>query len=175
MTIFTLLLAVAEPMLLVHPLGVLSKNLPFLLVVGVVWLTERGSWDARAVWLLRIAMAVVWITEGVLPKLIFQQSWELNLALKLGLPGDPAVFIAGLGILQALSGVLVLVLPWRWAAGSTRPRRWLRRLLFAQFAALLCLPIMVMALEPEWLLHPFGPLTKNAPLLVGTWILGRRC
>ncbi len=162
---FTAILATLEPMLLVHPLGVLSKNLPFIGVVAVVALVERGGWNARALWLLRVAMAVVWLTEGIGPKILFQQPWELAIATTLQLPGEPSHLVAALGVAQALSGVAALTL-------RGRPLRWL---LAAQVATILALSAMVGWLEPRWWLHPFGPLTKNLPILAGTYAVWRRC
>ena len=162
---FTVILAALEPMLLVHPLGMLSKNLPFVGVVAVVALVEREGWTRRAWWLLRWAVALIWLTEGLLPKIAFQQAWELGLATQLQLPGEPAHLVAALGVAQALSAVAALTLP-------RRPLRWL---LGVQLAALIVLPCMVGWLEPQWWVHPFGPLTKNLPILAGTLVIWRRC
>src|SRR5262245_42135805 len=38
---FTSILAWLDPWLLVHPFGVLTKNLPLLAVIGTAWLVER--------------------------------------------------------------------------------------------------------------------------------------
>ena len=57
---FTLALAGLEPMLLVHPLGMLSKNLPFLLCVSLVARPDREGWTSISIWQLRVAMAIVW-------------------------------------------------------------------------------------------------------------------
>ncbi len=159
---FTATLASLEPMLLVHPLGVLSKNLPLLAVLWTAWLVEREGPSVRARWLLRLGMAVIWFTEGLFPKLLFQQVWELDLAVALGIP-FPEQFVGALGLLQIASAALAL----------TMGGRALRLVLGVQLAALLLLPLMVCALEPAWLWHPFGPITKNLPLLVGTWVLWR--
>ena len=123
------------------------------------------GWTPRAWWLLRVAVAVVWVTEGLLPKIAFQQAWELALAVRLELPGDPGHLIAGLGIAQALSGVAALGL-------RGKALKWL---LAGQIAALIVLPCIVGSLEPQWWVHPFGPLTKNLPILAGTLVVWRRC
>ncbi len=159
---FTAILAVSDPMLLAHPFGVLSKNLPMLAVIGVAWLIEREGWTPRALWLLRVGMAVIWITEGLLPKVFFQQEFELEVVRNSGLvPFDAGVFLMGMGIAQALSGVAVLVL-----RGPL-----LRFVLACQFAALLALPLVVSAQDLTLWVHPFGPMTKNIPILVGTFVV----
>lgn len=162
---FTIILAAVEPRLLVHPLGMLSKNLPLLVVIGVVFEMERHGPTPRALAALRFGMAVVWLTEGIFPKLLFQHPWELGLVARLHLPGDPSLLVGGLGVVQALSGIAALTL-----RGSA-----LRLVLGAQLLALVVLPCMVSVMDPVFLIHPFGPLTKNAPILVGTYILFRRC
>jgi hypothetical protein len=79
-------------------------------------------------------------------------------------PMDPSRFLIGMGVAQVLSGVLVLVL--------TGPA--LRALLGAQIAALVVLPVLVSIGEPLLWVHPFGPLTKNLPILAGTIVVWRR-
>jgi len=91
---FTLILAVLEPMLLVSPFGFLTKNLPLLAVIGTTWLLEREGWTPRTMWLLRGGIGIIWITEGLLPKVFFQQPDELLLVAQSGLaPGDPRDFL----------------------------------------------------------------------------------
>lgn len=153
---FTTILAVAEPMLLVHPFGMLSKNLPLLLLVATAFVVEREGWTPRAVWLLRVAAAVPWVTEGLLPKVLFQQQSELDVVRASGLvPFDAGRFLLLMGAAQVASGLLALRL-------RGRP---LRGLLLCQAAALVVLPVLVTLDDPSPWVHPFGPLTKNLPIL----------
>jgi hypothetical protein len=162
---FTAILALSDPALLVHPDGVLTKNLPLLATISTAWLLRREGWSPRAEWLLRCGMAVIWITEGLFPKILFQAAWEVTLVRGSGLVwGDPAVFLRLMGACEVLSGVAALLL-------CGRPLRWL---LGAQLVALLILPVLVAWQEPHLLVHPFGPLTKNVPILVGTAVLWHR-
>lgn len=163
---FTVILAVAEPMLLVHPFGMLSKNLPFLGLLGTVWLVEREGWTPRATWVLRCGMAVVWFTEGLLPKVLFQQPMELAVVANSGLvPFDPGLFLSGLGVLQVASGIAALTLSGR-ALGFV---------LLCQAGAVILLPTLVSAQDPRLWVHPFGPMTKNVPIFVGTVVAYLRC
>jgi hypothetical protein len=163
---FTILLAVIEPMLLVSPFGMLTKNIPFVAVVIAAYLLERERWTARVERLLAIGMACIWITEGLFPKLLFQQSIELDMAPAAGLTfAPPWLLVGAVGVLQVASGIAVLLLP-------RRPRAWL---LFAQTAALLVLPLIVGFIAPYLWVHPFGPFSKNLPILTGTFLLYRRC
>lgn len=162
---FTAILVAIEPGLLVHPYGVLTKNIPFLAVAVSAWLVEREGWTPRAEWLLRAGVAAVWITEGLGPKLLFQQQAELEVVAGSGLvPGDPARFLALLGACQVMAGLGALTLSGRW----------LRLLLGAQLLGLVALPLLVSIHDPQAWVHPFGPFTKNVPILVGTAFVLRR-
>lgn len=163
---FTVILGFADPSLLVHPVGVLMKNLPLVAALWAAWLVAREGWTDRAQWLLRWGMAVIWVTEGLFPKILFQTPWELSIVVGSGLvPIDAALFLKLMGLAQIASGVAALLLRGRA----------LRVLLGCQVAALVALPLLVSWQDPALWLHPFGPLTKNAPIVVGTWLVMRRC
>ena len=163
---FTIILGVLEPMLLVHYLGMLSKNLPLVGCIWVCWLLTKEGWTPRSTWLLRAAMAVVWITEGIFPKMLFLQTGEVEVVQAIGLSAQAAATLIWItGLCQALSGVAALVL-----RGTA-----LRALLLAQLLALVFLPQLVTVVQPEMWVHPFGPLTKVVPIVVGTAILWRQC
>lgn len=165
-TVFTAILAVLEPSLLVHPFGMLSKNYPFIALVISTWLVAREGWTPRALGILRFGMALIWITEGLFPKLLFPQAMELAVVANSGLvPMSAPAFLSFLGFAQLASGVLALVLRGRW----------LRWLLVAQVAALVVLPALVSWQDPMLWFHPFGPMTKNVPILFGTLGVLRRC
>lgn len=160
--VFSLILAVTQPMLLVNPFGMLTKNIPFCAVVVATLLVHREGWTVRARGVLRGGVAAIWITEGLLPKILFQQEVELEVVAASGLvPIDPGVFLAALGVVQVASGIAVLVL----RGGA------LRFVLQAQLAALVLLPALVSYQMPSLLVHPFGPMTKNVPIAAGTWVL----
>jgi len=163
---FTVVLSITNPPLMVHPLGVLTKNIPFVAVaLAAHWFTRPGG-AAAAEHALRLGVAAIWITEGVLPKILFQSTWERNFVAEHGLAAfDPGVLLVVVGVLEAASGLLTLFLP-------KRPRR---ILLYLQAAALLVLPAWVIMNEPLLWLHPFGPLQKNIPILVATLVVARRC
>ncbi len=161
---FTAALAIAEPMLLVSPFGMLSKNLPMMMVIAAAFYVGR---DERVVsLLLRVGVASIWITEGLFPKILFQQHIELEMARNSMLVWfDPALFVGLLGGAQVASGVLVLAL----SPGL------FRKLLSLQIAALVLLPAMVVHHHPELLWHPFAPLIKNIPIVAASVLLMRRC
>ena len=163
---FTIILAALSPRLLVHPLGVLSKNLPLLAAIATAWLLVGEGFSQRAQWILRIGMAAPWISEGLFPKLLFLQPMEIEIVSFWGFSATSAgVLIRLVGVAQLLSGVAALLL-------RGRPLAWL---LGAQLVALALLPIVVTVPLPLAWVHPFGPLTKNVVLLAGTFVLFRRC
>jgi hypothetical protein len=161
---FTAILVVADPALLAHPLGILTKNIPFLLVVLVLGFRRMPAAGLPVV--LRLAAAIPWFTEGLLPKIAFQTPWELALVPRMGFEAtSPTVVLTAVGLAQAISGVLALTLRGRA----------LQVLLIGHAAALIVLPVWIGWLEPAWWVHPFGPLTKNLPILAATIVLVRRC
>jgi hypothetical protein len=162
---FTAILARIEPTMLASPFGMLAKNIPLLAAIGTAWLLEREGWTSRALWMLRAGVGMIWITEGIVPKMLYQQETELRVVAESGLvPWRPDDFLFWMGFAQAASGLGVLVL-------TCKP---LRVLLACQLAALVALPILVSLHNWELWVHPFGPLTKNVPILAGTWLLLRR-
>lgn len=163
---FTVILVAWDARLLVNPFGMLTKNVPILAAVATAWLVEREGWSRRALWLLRSGMAFIWLSEGLLPKVFFQQGEELRIVEGVGLSfGAPGTVLALIGVLQAASGVLALTLSGRW----------LRVVLAAQIAALVVLPLVVSWQVPWLWFHPFGPFTKNVPIIFGTGVVLWRC
>jgi hypothetical protein len=159
---FTAILAFTDPALLVHHLGVLTKNLPLVAVIVTAWLVEREGWTRRAEWWLRIGLALIWLTEGLFPKIVFPSPVERALVTNSGLvAGDPATFLHILGIAEIAAGLCLLVLRGRL----------LQAALAMQALALVALPLLVAWQDPLLWVHPFGPLTKNVPILAATVVL----
>ena len=149
---FTSILAVCEPLLLANAFGMLSKNVPLLALIVTVWLLQREGWTKRTEWLLRAGMAVIWVTEGLFPKILFQQQIELDIVAAVNpLPIDAGNLLVILGVCQILSGIAVLI--FRGPLLSI--------VLAIQVLEMVVLPVLVAWVEPILWVHPFGPLTKN--------------
>ncbi len=155
---FTLILSIQQPRLLAHPFGVLSKNFCLLAMIVSVFYLDREGWSWRAEWSLRLGMAFIWVWDGIVPCILMP---ALELEEVLDFLGLGSQFLIWIGISQAISGVLVLVL-----------RGWIRQMILISHLFGICaITGIVTFVFPELWFHPFGPLTKNVPLILGTYIL----
>lgn len=118
--------------------------------------------SALAAWrnpLLRASLALVWLITGLLSLGIYPLDASLALLARTGLSGTPALI--------ALYGAAGLDLAFGWAT-VCRPGR---RLWLAQMALIAGYSLVIAVCLPEYLIHPFGPLSKNLPILALLFIL----
>jgi uncharacterized protein YbjT (DUF2867 family) len=118
--------------------------------------------SALAAWrnpLLRASLALVWLITGLLSLGIFPIDASLALLARTGLSGTPALI--------ALYGAAGLDLAFGWAT-LFRPGR---RLWLAQMALIAGYSLVIALCLPEFLIHPFGPLSKNLPILALLFVL----
>jgi hypothetical protein len=151
---FTGILSASQPGLWLHPLGVLTKNLALLTLVGAAWLFPRKGGSVRAVRLLRGGMALFWLADGLLAQVRHFGPTAAE---------GPAQAAWAFG-----SGEVVLGLATLTLRGPV-----LRALLAVYAAALVGLTLLATAHDGLLWVHPFGPLTKNVPVLAGTLVLLR--
>jgi hypothetical protein len=158
---FTLVLGVQEPALLVSPFGVLSKNVTLVcLILSLYWREWEGR-SARAVWIIRLGLAFIWTWEGVMACVLFQGDTLREIITAAGLDfGRPSLVLQVMGVGQALAGLSLLVLRGRL----------LQLVLASQALGLLVICVLVTRYDAMLWMHPFGPLTKNVPLLLGTLV-----
>ena len=118
---------------------------------------------ARLDWLLpllRFAVAVVWIATGIVSLGVYPLADSYALLAQVGLTGGAAALaLYGAAALDLAFGVGILVL---------RDRRWLWR---AQMALIAGYSAIIAIWLPEQWLHPFGPMTKNLPMLAAILLL----
>lgn len=107
--------------------------------------------------LMRIVLATIWIVTGVLS--IYTRQDSMNLLVRVGLHGFPALVVLYLAAaLDILLGLLTLMR--------------VGKLLWMMQAFLIIAYTVIIALRlPEFLLHPFGPMLKNLPILLMLWLL----
>jgi uncharacterized protein YbjT (DUF2867 family) len=114
------------------------------------WLLPALRWSIVAVW---IATAIV--SFGLYP---VEQSYDL--LARSGIPPSlQPLMLYGAASFDLLLGLGIAFLP---------RRRWLWR---AQLALIGFYTVVIAFKLPEFLLHPYGPLTKNLPMLAAIWLL----
>ena len=112
--------------------------------------------------LLRLSIAALWIWTAVVSLGLYPVAASLALLARVGAEGLFAhLLLYGAAAFDLVLGLLTLTLP------ST-----MRRPLWATQIALIVFYSVVIAVAlPEFWLHPFGPLSKNLPLLAGLVLL----
>jgi uncharacterized membrane protein YphA (DoxX/SURF4 family) len=102
----------------------------------------------------RVALAVVWLYEGLVPKILFATPTEIDLVARSGIYWPtPRAMLWFVGACEVCGGL------WLVSGRATRVAAALC------FALVLVVGGMCAALEPSILYHPFGGLSKNVGLL----------
>jgi uncharacterized protein YbjT (DUF2867 family) len=118
---------------------------------------------AKLEWLLptlRWSIAAVWILTAIVSYGLYPPAASYDLLARTGVPEAlRPLMLYGAATFDLLLGLGILFLPRRrWL--------WLAQLVLIGFYT------VVIALRlPEFLLHPYGPLTKNLPMLAAIWLL----
>lgn len=110
--------------------------------------------------LLRWSIAAVWLFTALTSALLYPVQDSYRLLARTGVPASlqPLMLYGAAGFDLALGlGTLMLA-----------RRRWLWRL---QIALIAFYSVVIAWKLPEFLLHPYGPLTKNLPMLAAIWLL----
>lgn len=119
--------------------------------------------QAKLGWLLplmRISIALVWIATGIVSLGWYPVADSYALLARVGITGLLApLMLYGAAALDLLFGIGTLLLRRR------------RRLWFAQLALILAYTALISWRLPEFWLHPYGPLSKNLPMLAAIWLL----
>lgn len=124
---------------------------------------ERAQ--AKLGWLLpplRLSVALVWIATAIVSAVFYPHELSYQLLERTGVP--PAygpLMLYGACAFDLLMGLGILFL---------RRRRWLWR---AQLALIGFYTVVIAWKLPEFLVHPYGPLTKNLPMLAAIWLLAQ--
>jgi uncharacterized protein YbjT (DUF2867 family) len=105
---------------------------------------------------LRVALALMWIWTGIVSLGLYPVQDSYALLARVGLHGALAtVALYGAAVLDLVLGVLTLASPARW-------RRWVW---LAQLALIAGYTVLITLFLPEQWLHPYGPISKNLPIL----------
>ncbi len=124
---------------------------------------QADLWHAQLYFLvplLRISLALLWIATGLISAFAFPASGSYALLAPLGIDGWMAPL--------ALYGAATLDI----ALGAAMLLRWqVARVGAVQIAVIVAYSLLVAVGLPDYWLHPFGPITKNIPLVVATLIV----
>ena len=112
--------------------------------------------------LLRLSLAAVWIVTAYVSALVYPEADSYRLLERTGIPPALApLMLYGAAGFDLLLGIATLALPQR-----LRGPLWL-----AQIALIAFYSVLIAWRLPEFLAHPYGPLTKNLPMLAAIWLL----
>lgn len=124
---------------------------------GLLRVTAVHAWLSPV---LRASLAVLWIWTAIVSVWLYPIEDSIALLARSGVP-EPMRYVAlyGAAALDLALGIL-----------SILPRRpqWLWR---AQMALILAYTAIISVRLPEFWLHPYGPLTKNLPILALIWLV----
>jgi uncharacterized protein YbjT (DUF2867 family) len=129
------------------------------------FIVDPGAERARAKldWLLpvlRLAIAFVWIATAIVSAFVYPLGASYELLARTGIPPHlRPLMLYGAALFDLAMGLGTLLL---------RRRRWLWRM---QFTLIGFYTIVIALRLPEFLVHPYGPLTKNVPMLAAIWLL----
>lgn len=119
--------------------------------------------EGRLLWLLpllRVSIALVWIWTGIVSLGLYPVHESYALLAQVDVPTALApLLLYGAAGLDLAFGIGSLVLARR------------RLLWLAQIALILGYTIIITLKLPEFWLHPYGPILKNLPMLVGIYML----
>lgn len=119
--------------------------------------------SAKLIWLIpmmRFALAFVWIWTGIVSFGLYPIESSYTLLARVGIPSSLApLMLYGAATLDIIFGIATLLLPRR------------RLLYLLQMTLIAAYTLIITIKLPEFWLHPYGPLSKNIPMLVGIYWL----
>lgn len=122
---------------------------------------ERSS--AKLDWLLpplRWSIAAVWIITAIVSAFVYPAGESYALLARTGIPEAlRPLMLYGASAFDLAFGLGILLL---------KRRRWLW---LAQLGLIGLYTVVIAFRLPEFLVHPYGPLTKNLPMLAAIWLL----
>ena len=102
----------------------------------------------------RLALGIVWLYEGLVPKLLFVRSDQIDLVRRSGLYfGTPEFFLQLLGVAQVVCALWLL-------AGFAE-----RLAVFVATTGMVVLIVLVARANPAMLTDPYGALIKDLCLM----------
>lgn len=104
--------------------------------------------------LIQLSLAFLWIYQGLVPKILFPNTGELDILIASGVfPGREPLVVALIGLAQIIFGLLFLFLPTN------------KRLHQLNIISILFLGIGALISQPDIYLAPFNPATLNLAMI----------
>ncbi len=125
--------------------------------------SDAERWHARLYFLaplMRISLALLWIYTAIVSTFLYpaEQSYALLHEVGIGENLAPIFLYAAAGIDFILGASLLL-------------RRHVTAVALLMFAIILGYTVIITLALPDFWLHPYGPISKNIPLLVATLMM----
>ena len=125
--------------------------------------TQADRWHAHLYLLrpmLRVAIALVWLWAGWVSVFVYPHSSSYEMLGQVGIPEVlMPVILYGASAFDFMLG-LAMLLGWR-----------LRWVVYCQLLIMLAYSMVITLFLPEYWVHPFGPMIKNLPLVVASFVL----
>ena len=150
----------------VDTFGFLPKSLDQVLAENPA--RDADRWHAGLYFirpLLTLSIAFVWIFTGLVSACVIPQETSFGMLAKAGIGGLWApLMLYGASAIDLLLGIAVLT--------RTRPRT----TGMAQLLLILVYTLIISFSQPEQWFHPFGPVSKNAPMMAAilVWMILER-
>lgn len=110
--------------------------------------------------LLCWSLAFVWVWTGVVTLFLYPIADSLALLGRVGVPAGAGLWLArGVAVVEIGMGLVMV------------SGRWLRPLAIIQVGLMITFTLLITLFLPEFWLHPFGPISKNIPLIGATLVL----
>jgi hypothetical protein len=110
--------------------------------------------------MLRYSIGLLWIYTGIVSAFLYPVEYSYNLLAAVGVTGIWAqVMLYGAASVDLMLGIATL-LAYR-----------LPLIAFMQIVIIALYTAIITVALPEYWLHPFGPISKNLPLIIATLIM----
>ncbi len=125
--------------------------------------SQAQRWYSRLYFLrplLRWSLAILWIWTGIVSAFLYPQAASYALLQTTGISGVLLpVMLYGAALLDLLSGLALLL------------QKAIHAVLYLQIALIVLYTMVITLALPEYWFHPYGPVSKNLPLLIATLIM----
>lgn len=112
----------------------------------------------RVYWSMRMGIAVIWLWTAYVSWCAFPHAQSLDWLRRSGMTYQTDVVFAASCLLDLAMGLAALLLGRAW-------------LWWAQGALVLGYTVVITVRMPDFLVHPFGPISKNIAVLLCLWML----